>query len=74
VGRVETPIVIVLVGLVAMGVVVMAMGHRQVVHTTPLIQAVPSYAADASRITNLINTTNAIAAHQQMSHTLTPST
>lgn len=66
-GPIELPIVIIGAGLVALGVIVFAMGHRQVVHTAPLIQVLPSYEADTSNIQNMINTINQIAAQRELS-------
>lgn len=68
-GPIEFPVLIVAAGLVILGVTVLAMGHRQVVHTTPLIQVMSSYKADTSNITNAINAINALAAHRELATT-----
>jgi hypothetical protein len=44
----------------------MAMGHRQAVHTTPLVQVMPSYKADVSNIKNMIGTINTISAAREL--------
>jgi Flp pilus assembly protein CpaB len=66
------PVVLISIGLVTLGVIVMAMGHRQVVHTTPLIEVLPDRNADVNMIQNEINTANVLVAHREMSASQTP--
>lgn len=71
-GSVELPVILIGAGLVTLGVVVFSLGHRQVVHTTPLVQVVPSYQADISQVQNMINTANVISGRRD-SAPVTPS-
>lgn len=68
-GRIELPIIIIGTGLVLFGVIVLSMGHRQVVHTAPLVQVMPSYSADEAIITNEIGTIHALSAMKELAST-----